>query len=96
MGLLAGLLIRNGEPERAQEVLQRLGNADTCRVPCALAIFHCICSEAEQAAEWTERAIEQSDQMVAMLLLSPPYLPVLRSSSRWSALTKRMNLPDTI
>jgi hypothetical protein len=31
--------------------------------------------------------------MIAMLLLSPPYLPVLRSATRWPALAKRMNLP---
>jgi len=96
MGLLAGLLVRNGEPERAQEMLQRLGHADTYRVPCALAIFHCVCSDAERAAEWVQRGIEQSDQMVAMLLLSPPYLPVLRSATRWPALAKRMNLPVAI
>ena len=93
MGLLAGLLVRNGEPERAQEVLRRLSHGDTYRMPCALAIFHCVCGDAEQAAEWVQRGIEQSDQMIAMLLLSPPYLPVLRSATRWPALAKRMNLP---
>jgi len=95
-GLLAGLLVGNGESGRAQELLGPLRNGLNARAPIGLAIFHCICGEAEQAAEWTEKAIEARDQLVAMLLLTPPYLPILRRSSRWPALAKRMNLPETV
>ncbi|HZZ17001.1 MAG TPA: hypothetical protein VFE08_13690, partial [Candidatus Sulfotelmatobacter sp.] len=73
-----------------------LGDGQNHGAPCALAIFHFLCSENEQAAEWTERALEQRDQLVPMILLSPPWGPMLRTSSRWPALAKRMNLPDAV
>ena len=93
VGLLAGLLDRNGDQPRAQQVLQSLGDGRAHGAPCGFAIYHFLRSEFEQAAEWTEKAIEQKHQMVAMLLLSPPYAPMLRSTSRWPALARMMNLP---
>jgi eukaryotic-like serine/threonine-protein kinase len=93
-GLLAGLLVRNGENERARELLRPLHSGENPRAAIGLALFHCVCGEVEGAAEWTERAIEARDQLVAMLLLTPPYSPILRRSSRWPALAKRMNLPE--
>lgn len=78
------------------EVLRTLRDSQDYGVPCALALFHLLCSENEQAAEWTERALEQRDQLVPMILLTPPWSPMLRASSRWPALAKRMNLPDAV
>jgi hypothetical protein len=95
-GLLAGLLFRAGDRERAEELLRRLSNRQEYGVPCALAIFHFLCSEIDAGAGWTEKALEQRDQMVPMILLTPPYGPMLRASSRRQALAKRMNLPDTV
>lgn len=93
VGLLAGLLVRAGDPARAREVLCTLGDGQDYGVPCALAMFHLLCSENEQAAEWTERALEQRDQLVPMILLTPPWGPMLRTTSRWPALARKMNLP---
>lgn len=93
IGLLAGVLARSGDQARAQEVLRALGDGQAHGAPCGFAMFHFLCSEIEQAAEWTEKAIEQKDQRVPMLLLSPPYGPMLRASSRWPALARIMNLP---
>jgi hypothetical protein len=52
--------------------------------------------EIEQAAEWTEKAIDRQEQTVTMLLLPKPWGPMLRRSSRWPALAKKMNLPETV
>ena len=93
IGLLAGVLARSGDQERAQGVLRGLGNRQAYGAACGFVIYHCLCSEVEQAAEWMEKAIAQKHQMVSMLLLSPPYGPMLRSSSRWPALARMMNLP---
>ena len=50
--------------------------------------FHLLCGEIDQAADWFEKAIEQRD----------PAMPTLgyrfRSSPRWPALAKMMNLPQ--
>jgi len=92
IGLLAGVLARSGNRSRAHEVLRDLGDGQAHGAPCGFAIFHSLCSEVEQAAEWMEKAIEQKHQLVTMLLLSPPYGPMLRASSRWPALSKMMRL----
>jgi serine/threonine-protein kinase len=95
-GLLAGLLERNGDQARARQVLEALGDGQAHAAPCGLAIYHFLRSEIDLAAEWMERAIAHRHQMVAMLLLSPPYIARLRTASRWPALAKQMNLPANL
>jgi eukaryotic-like serine/threonine-protein kinase len=95
IGLLAGLLVRNGDRARAAELLDGLGDGQANGAPVAFAIYHLLCGEIEKAAEWTKRALEQKHPMVAMLLLTPPWGPLLRSSVSWPNLAKMMNLPET-
>ena len=63
--------------------------------PVALTIFHALCNDPEQAASWFDPAIDQRHPFVPMLLLTRPYLPVLRASSRWPMLARRLNLSET-
>jgi hypothetical protein len=77
-------------------VVRSLRDGQNPRGPAGLAIFHFVRGEIEEGAESTIGAIEQRDQMVAMILLSPPYGPMLRASSRWPRLAKMMNLPETV
>ena len=93
-GLLAGLLKRCGDRTRAAELVGGLGDGRANAAPVAFAIYHLLCGEVEKAAEWTEKSIEQRHNMVAMLLLTPPWKPLLRSSARWPKLAKMMNLPE--
>ena len=95
-GLLAGLLEKNGEQTRAAELIGILGDGRAKAAPLAFALCHLLCGEVDKAAEWTERALEQKYPMVAMLLLTPPWGPLLRSSARWPKLAKIMNLPEAI
>ena len=91
--VLAGLLVRAGEQTRAAELIGDLGDGDGNATPAALAIFHLLCGDVEKAAEWTEKALDQRHNMVAMLLLAPPWKPLLRTSARWPKLARIMNLP---
>ena len=95
IGLLAGLLVRNGDRARAAELLAALGDGQANGVPVAFAIYHLLGGEIEKAAEWTKKAVEQRDPMVVMLLINPPWGPLLRSSVSWPKLAKTMNLPET-
>ena len=52
------------------------------------AAYHLVRLEFDQAAEWTAKAIEQRDPRVMILL------PYMRTSSRWPALAKMLNLPE--
>lgn len=92
-GLLAGLLVRRGDTERAAELVGGLGDGQANAAPVAFAIYHLLRGEPDKAAEWTEMALEQKSAMVAMLLLTPPWKPLLRFSARWPKLAKMMNLP---
>ncbi len=94
-GLLGGLLVRAGHQARAQEVVKDLHDSNWSGRCSAFAIYHLLSGEIEEAIDWTERAIEQHEQMVTMLLLPRPWGPLLRRSSRWPRLAKRMNLPAT-
>jgi predicted Zn-dependent protease len=71
VGLLAGMLVRSGDPARAAKLIQGLGEGRASGAPVGFAIFHLLCGETEKAAEWMEKAIEQRHNMVVMLLLAP-------------------------
>ena len=93
-GLLAGLLVKSGNTKKAAELIAGLGDGRANAAPVAFAIYHLLCGEPDKAAEWTETALKQKSEMVAMLLLTPPWSPLLRSSSRWTRLAKLMNLDE--
>jgi TolB-like protein len=94
VGLLAGVLWRQGQKARAREVIASL-DTTVYDAPAALAIFHALRDQPEEAANWFDRAIDRRHPFVSMIFLTPPYLPVLRASSRWPMLVRRLNLSET-
>jgi serine/threonine-protein kinase len=93
VGVLAGVLRRHGQAARARDLIASFDTADF-DAPVAFAMFHALCHEPEEAAHWLDRAIDRRHPFVPMILLTPPYLPVLRASNRWPALARRLNLSD--
>lgn len=92
-GVYAGLLDRLGQPERAKEVLQTLAPGAPNGTSKALALFHETCGDLDQAAGWFEKAIEERDSMVALLLQAAAG-EALRASRHWPRLAGLMNLSD--
>jgi serine/threonine-protein kinase len=92
IGLLAGVLVRGGDHDRAQGLLDKLGSGEAYGAPNGLAIFHLLCSDIDRAADWVEKAIEERDPLI-LLSLRQPYAQPLRSSRHWLKLAKLMNLP---
>jgi len=74
-------------------VLKNLGNGTQYGAPFGFSFYHLVCSDIESAADWAEKAIEQREPAVR-LLLQLPLAKDLRQSSRWPALAKTMNLPE--
>jgi hypothetical protein len=83
-----------GDVRRAEDLLSTLGPPETYGIPQALAFFHLQQGETEKAAEWWEKVIDQRDPG-ATVMPRTPIGEALRSSPRWPALAKRMNLPES-
>jgi Tfp pilus assembly protein PilF len=94
IGLLAGVLVLSGDTGRAEALLEKLRPGRVYTAPRGLAIFHILCGEVEKVADWAGKAIEQRDPLM-LLFLRHPFAKALRSSARWPALAKMMNLPET-
>ena len=91
MVIFAVILRRTGDASRAEELLQPLRNAPNAYgAPRGLAGFHVLCGEIDQGGDWAEKSVEQRDAM------APTSVGLLRSSARWPALAKMMNLPQTV
>jgi TPR repeat protein len=89
IGTLAGILRRMGEANRAEELIQKLMPGETYGAPIGLFFFHFICGDIDKAADWLEKAIEQRHPAAA--IYASMYF---RSTSRWPALAKLLNLPE--
>ena len=89
-GQLAALLVRTGETTRAYSLLDGLRSGTAWGAPTGMAIFHALCGEFDEAAEWTERAIDERYPRLVPILG-----PLLRSSPVWPALARKMNLPGS-
>jgi serine/threonine-protein kinase len=87
VGLLAGVVACEGDAARAESLLTEFSPG---RYGAAVgwAAYHLARLEIDQAADWIGKAIEQRDSAVPVLL------PYVRTSSRWPALAKMMNLPE--
>jgi len=93
-GTLAGLLASTGDYNRAVELLAKLGPPETYGVPMAWCLFNLHQGNAEGAAEWMEKSIDQRDPG-AVFWLRLYGKGTICSSDRWPALAKRMNLPES-
>jgi tetratricopeptide (TPR) repeat protein len=92
LGLLAAVLTRTGDTNRAATLLQTLRPGVAYGAPLALATFHLACSDIDQVAHWTEKAIDQRHPALPFFLNA--HAQALRSHPRWPALARMMNLPQ--
>jgi hypothetical protein len=89
VAVLAAVLQRSGKTIRAEEVLRTLNNSPAqYGAPRALATYYFLCGEMDLAAEWAGKSVEQRDPGIPALLALAPF----RSSARWPALARAMNL----
>lgn len=93
--IFAGVLLRNGDAAGAEKTLGKLAPPTVFGVPRAFAYFYLIAGEIDKAADWCERAVEQSDGTLAFSTALPVWNP-LTASTRWPALARRMRLPENV
>jgi len=94
VGLLAGVVSRLGDTERAHDLLSTLGQGQAVGAPTELMIFHLLHGDADAAVGWAEQAIAQRDPYFAVLM-GTLVGRALRVSSRWGAIAGAMNLSQT-
>lgn len=92
VGLLAALLRRNGEEEESRSIAKDLGTGEALGDARAHALFHLICGDIDQGADWVEKAIEQRDSSMRFYL-GFVICKKLRASHRWPKIAKMVNLP---
>src|SRR4029453_7100596 len=69
VGQLAALLVRTGEKQRAEALLEPLRPGAAYGAPTGMAMFHAMCGEFDRAFDWAARALAKRD---------PEYLKILR------------------
>jgi hypothetical protein len=89
-GLLAGTLMNAGETEKAEALLVKL-QADSNGAPIGLTCFHLVRGEIDSAVECAGRALDERYFAVITIVIRP-YEPLLRKSSGWPLLLRKMNL----
>ena len=90
---IAGSLAHTGDKSRAAEIIRQMGASPTPVM--GRVLYHLLCSETDEAADWYEKAIEQREPF-ALIIAAAPCNRVLRESPRWPALAKMMNLPESL
>src|SRR5262249_38505740 len=90
IGLLAGILARLGKKEGADELGLKLRGMGSARERGGLLLYHVLCAGNDAAADWYAAMVEDRDPFAAVWSIMKP----LRSSPRWPALAKMMNLPE--
>jgi eukaryotic-like serine/threonine-protein kinase len=94
IALLAGLLMRTGDAQRAEELLRKLQPGDAFGAPRGLAIYHWVLREFDATADWIEKGIDQHDP-ASVLYPRIWYGRELRSTPRWAGLMRKLNLPES-
>jgi tetratricopeptide (TPR) repeat protein len=92
IGVLAGLLRRDGTEEKSKSLAKALGSGEALGDPRAHALFHLLSGEVDEGADWTEKAIEQRDPSM-MFYLRFVVCKGLRASHRWPKIARMINLP---
>ena len=93
-GLVAGLLHRAGATARSEMLQGRIEADSLNRLP-AMTCFHFACGDIDQSVEWAVKALDQGFPMLANMFVLPCEA-VLRQSSGWPELRKRLHLPETV
>jgi eukaryotic-like serine/threonine-protein kinase len=92
-GCLAATMAHRGDHARADALIREMGDAP--RPIIGRVLYHVLCADIDQAADWYERAINERDPF-ALVFANGPLGEPLRASTRWPKLAKMMNLPENL
>jgi tetratricopeptide (TPR) repeat protein len=94
--ILAGLLrVTGGGADRERALLDRM-DSRVYGTAIGFAVYHLICGEVDQAADWVVKSIEERYLGTLFFTNVSPLASSLRSNPRWPRLAKMMNLPESV
>ena len=93
-GLLAGLLRRHGNHARAADLMAQAGPPEEYGNPVEYALYHLACGETDRAFDFMQLLVNQRHPLLMMIIVSGPYAPALRASSRWPSFVRSIGLPS--
>ena len=79
------------DSEAAARIAQTLESNKACGDAPAHALFHLLCGDVDQGADWTEKAIEERD-LAILVYLRFALGKDLRESHRWPRIATMLNL----
>jgi hypothetical protein len=84
--------------KRANELHNQLLLADQYGTVMGLPLFHVVCSDISDGAKWVEKAVEQRDTRMILLvcLLRASEPNILQLDSRWSDIASRLRIPVAV
>ena len=91
VAVLAALLRRSGDADAAMPLERSLDAAQAIGDAPAHAIFHLLCGDVDQGADWAEKAIDERDLSISIYLRFVVSKD-LRASLRWPKIAKKLNL----
>jgi len=91
VAVLAALLRRSGDVGASLPLSQIVGAAQGIGDAPAHALFHLLCGDVNQGADWAERAIDERDLPISIYLRFV-VSKELRASQRWPKIARMLNL----
>jgi serine/threonine-protein kinase len=93
-GVLAGLLRRNGDIAESHSIAKTIGSGKALGDARTQAIYHLLCGETNEGADWAEEAIQKNDLSMKTIYIRFVVCKELRASHRWPKIAKMINLPQ--
>jgi hypothetical protein len=90
VGVRAALLRRAGQDAEARRLFDSLATADRYEDPIGPAMYYLVLGDLDRVADWAEKAIQERQPAVFFFLHA--HARALKSTPRWPALAKMMNL----
>ena len=94
VGLLAGMLWRSGDIDKAEQMVEALGDGTSFEEPLAMLVYNLARLDFEKAADWAEKAIEQRDPN-ALPACCGSYRQDFVENGRWPRIARLLRLPET-
>ena len=96
-GVFAGLLRRNGDDAESQSIAKTIGRGKALGDARTQSIFHLLCGEVDEGADWAEKAINEHDlsmRMIYLRFVASGSSGKMRVSYRWPKIAQALNLPQ--